>query len=677
HPTRGPFFHASASQRPGHRVTWLKLATPRVEALRQAFLAADSRLRLAYQRRPDGALAPLDHAPDATTAQRPWLRSITISGGASFFGGIEDEQPRSTCFELSPDLTCIIGSSMTGKSTLLDGLRLAINAPLPQDKALRAQIQARGRDLFLAGSPDVVLDCPNHQSSEPVDHDAWPALFFTQNELQRLVADEEALVDILGGLSTIEKPGIVSRRAMLAQHDTDLEALAKQLARLDDALEDAEQATERATAAQAELVTFSAPGLEQLTETRRARHRWQAAVEQAALLCQGAQTVATQAHALEAPELDAISLAALHATGIESDDLAQSAPGEQASVQLARSERDLQRWREQVRRIEAALAKQEAQLERDVERQLAARGLEAEALKRFRVLSAEAAHLAHEEAARDGLRAEVEGAEARFVALRFERRGIAGLQRRAYDRVIGEMGGLMAGKLSVRRVDGGHVAPLERFVRGLAKSSITRWWNQLDEAERARLARLVPVAGEEAESLQPDMSLLRALGMSESVQRAFSERMTRAKLRELGAVRCPDRYVLELQVGEGELRELSRLSGGQRLGVLLSLLLETKDARPLVLDQPEDELDTRFLVESVLPALKRLKGRRQVIIATHNANLVVNGDAERVIFLEATARRGRVAQAGAIEQPALREAIVQTVDGGEAAFALRREKYGF
>ena len=113
------------------------------------------------------------------------------------------------------------------------------------------------------------------------------------------------------------------------------------------------------------------------------------------------------------------------------------------------------------------------------------------------------------------------------------------------------------------------------------------------------------------------------------------------------------------------------------MNLLLSLLLETNDERPLVIDQPEDELDNRFLFETMLPALKRLKGHRQIIVATHNANIVVNGDADQVIQLEATADRGHVARSGAIEDPAIRDAIVQTVDGGDEAFRLRRLKYGF
>ena len=165
--------------------------------------------------------------------------------------------------------------------------------------------------------------------------------------------------------------------------------------------------------------------------------------------------------------------------------------------------------------------------------------------------------------------------------------------------------------------------------------------------------------------------------MSRAVQATFREAMNQSRQRELAAIRCPDRYLLELKLDDGSHRTLDDLSGGQKVSVLLSLLLETKDSRPLVIDQPEDELDNRFLFETVLPALKSLKGRRQIIVATHNANIVVNGDADQVIQLEATADRGGVAQTGAIEDPAVRDAIVRTVDGGDEAFRLRRLKYGF
>ena len=165
--------------------------------------------------------------------------------------------------------------------------------------------------------------------------------------------------------------------------------------------------------------------------------------------------------------------------------------------------------------------------------------------------------------------------------------------------------------------------------------------------------------------------------MSIAVQETFRESLILPKRRELAALRCSDSYVIEFEVDDGSYRTLNSLSGGQSVNTLLTLLLETRDDRPLVIDQPEDQLDNRFLFETLLPTLKRLKGRRQIIVATHNANIVVNGDADQVIQLEATSTRGRVACAGAIEDPAMRDAIVQTVDGGDEAFRLRRLKYGF
>jgi hypothetical protein len=67
----------------------------------------------------------------------------------------------------------------------------------------------------------------------------------------------------------------------------------------------------------------------------------------------------------------------------------------------------------------------------------------------------------------------------------------------------------------------------------------------------------------------------------------------------------------------------------------------------------------------------------QVVFATHNANLVVNGDADQVIALEADAQQGRVYASGAIEEHDVRSAIIRTLDRGDDAFSLRRAKYGF
>ena len=85
---RQAFFHGSDAYSVddvGKRHTWLKLASPRVEALRQAFIANDSRMRIAYQREADGGLIEISDPPDVTVSRRPWLKSVTSRG----------EEPRS------------------------------------------------------------------------------------------------------------------------------------------------------------------------------------------------------------------------------------------------------------------------------------------------------------------------------------------------------------------------------------------------------------------------------------------------------------------------------------------------------------------------------------------------------------------------------------------------------
>jgi chromosome segregation protein len=79
--------------------------------------------------------------------------------------------------------------------------------------------------------------------------------------------------------------------------------------------------------------------------------------------------------------------------------------------------------------------------------------------------------------------------------------------------------------------------------------------------------------------------------------------------------------------------------------------------------------------------LWKAKTRRQIIFASHNANLVVNGDAELVVWCDyrkaGDQSLGKIAGEGAIDVPDIREAIKRVMEGGEAAFKLRKEKYGF
>lgn len=136
-------------------------------------------------------------------------------------------------------------------------------------------------------------------------------------------------------------------------------------------------------------------------------------------------------------------------------------------------------------------------------------------------------------------------------------------------------------------------------------------------------------------------------------------------------------------VSDGQDIPFERASPGQQASALLELLLG-QSAGTLIVDQPEDDLDNKVIMR-VVERIRTSKARRQLIFATHNPNLVVNGDADKVVSMVATmpedraptgSARVKVGVDGAIETPAVRATITTVMEGGLEAFDLRARKYG-
>jgi hypothetical protein len=127
---------------------------------------------------------------------------------------------------------------------------------------------------------------------------------------------------------------------------------------------------------------------------------------------------------------------------------------------------------------------------------------------------------------------------------------------------------------------------------------------------------------------------------------------------------------------------LDSLSTGQKATAVLLLLLLESEA-PLIVDQPEDDLDNRFITEGVVPTMRREKQLRQFIFSTHNANIPVLGDAEFIVGLATAVQDNSVhgrtnpAYMGAIDTGPVRELVEEILEGGKTAFEMRRLKYGF
>ena len=141
-----------------------------------------------------------------------------------------------------------------------------------------------------------------------------------------------------------------------------------------------------------------------------------------------------------------------------------------------------------------------------------------------------------------------------------------------------------------------------------------------------------------------------------------------------------DSIEIELNVSHDGSRDnfepLENLSTGQKCTAILHLLLLAREA-PLIIDQPEDNLDNAFIADRIVRDLRHFKNKRQFLFATHNPNIPIFGDAELIVVLECRNGEGRIADEGSIDKPSIRKEAAEVLEGGRAAFEMRKVKYGF
>lgn len=127
--------------------------------------------------------------------------------------------------------------------------------------------------------------------------------------------------------------------------------------------------------------------------------------------------------------------------------------------------------------------------------------------------------------------------------------------------------------------------------------------------------------------------------------------------------------------GDGrDFQSIGQASAGQRAAAMLAFLL-AHGTEPLVLDQPEDDLDNHLIYGLVVQQIRSNKLRRQLIIVTHNPNIVVNGDAELIHVLDFN-NQCHVKQVGSLQEQVMRQEVCQVMEGGEEAFERRYQRLG-
>jgi ABC-type lipoprotein export system ATPase subunit len=114
-------------------------------------------------------------------------------------------------------------------------------------------------------------------------------------------------------------------------------------------------------------------------------------------------------------------------------------------------------------------------------------------------------------------------------------------------------------------------------------------------------------------------------------------------------------------------------SPGQKTAALLAFILSYGN-EPLLLDQPEDDLDNHLIYDLIVTQLRDIKQKRQILAVTHNANIVVNGDAENVIALDVRSGQTRIVTQGGLQEHSIRDEICRVMEGGKEAFDQRYKR---
>ncbi|MHB8277468.1 MAG: AAA family ATPase [Candidatus Humimicrobiaceae bacterium] len=208
-----------------------------------------------------------------------------------------------------------------------------------------------------------------------------------------------------------------------------------------------------------------------------------------------------------------------------------------------------------------------------------------------------------------------------------------------------------------------------------SKDSIKEWINILKELELLANIDLK----EEASTSLPVTPILYDIGFIKSELQRIVGKLINENWIDLFLIELEDIPIFDYKTKDNEYIDFSDASAGQQATSLMHILLNQEDP-PLIIDQPEEDLDNE-MVYDIAELIWNAKTRRQIIFASHNANIVVNGDAELVVccryLIAVDQSKGTIDNQGAIDVPIIKDEITRIMEGGERAFRLRKEKYGF
>jgi len=653
--------------------TLIKVADVSIEGLRQAFLDWESRIRLA--------------------SDDPPLAHIELIA-ASWSGGFLDGQ----CLRFNEGLNVLIGGRGAGKSTLIESLRYAFEQ-LPQGDDAKKAHDSMMKSVFGPGASIAVLvkspsPSPQYYLLERI-HGARTKIrdqsgnllgevppsavlgkleVYGQHEISELTRRPEKLAELLRRFTptTDLDADKASNRTTLVKSRKSIISQAEEVGEIENALAALPELNMK-------LKQFEDAGLDkklsekaQFDDEKRILDAAEDVSQSAADLATGIEgynsggdLVAADA---ELPNKDL--LAPLNAAGAR---LARRVARAAKYVRLAKA--DMDRSIEQVRsewlpKSEEADTKYQAIL-----RELKAAGQDGTQFITVRDqierLKPKETELAEKSATLDALKVERRELVDAWEKLKAE-------DYRQLQRAAREVSSKLKNRVRVSVRPSQGLGPVEEAIRRHCTGNFSQALNQLRAKQDLSLSDFA------SDILAGAPKLVAVYGFTSQAAERIAEGGMKLAL-EIEECEVPPEAVLELNVGSDQVqvwKELDSLSTGQKATAVLLLLLLESNA-PLIVDQPEDDLDNRFITECIVPSMRGEKMRRQFLFSSHNANIPVLGDAEQIVGLtpkvEGGVERAEITEGlcGSIDTPLVKELVKDLLEGGQAAFELRKQKYGF
>ena len=656
----------------------IKMSSVGIEGLRQAFLDPESRIQIEN---------------GDVISSHPEIVAITWVGG--FLDG--------SAVHFNSNLNVLVGGRGTGKSTIVESLRYVLGLePIGKDAAT-----AHGgivRDVIRAGSkisllvrtfqpekreyrierivpnPPVVRDAVSGEISRRNIEDLLPgAEVFGQHEISELAKDSSKLIRLLDRF--VEKnESLVKRKSDLRRG---LEKNRRSILEVESELDDIEERLSALAGLEETLEQFEQAGFEERLAERSLLVREENVLNQVPDRLQAFTECLEklrQLHPIDRAFLSPKALDGLPSANLlgEANSIFDAVDESVAfvitklSTALERAEANIEsiasRWGVRKREVEteyqqilrelegsAVAGEQFIRLRSQIESLRPLRGRQ-ELLKKLQT-----EYLAE----RYSLLADWEEAKAESF--------------RSMDTAARNVGEKLAGRVQVNIMASGDRHPLTSLLRNTVSGQLASALQRLEDLDSISLIEFAAACRIGADALRSQFHF--SPSQSKKIADAGPELPMLIEELEL-----PARMEIRLNTSPVNAipnwQALDELSTGQRAtAILLLLLLDSQS--PLVIDQPEDDLDNAFIADGIVPRMREEKRRRQFIFATHNANIPVLGDAELIVGLVAggDAKTGRAElprnRMGSIDINSVRELIEDALEGGKLAFEVRRLKYGF